>query len=295
MNLIGKILVGVIFVMSIVLMTLSVVLYSTQHKWKDQFQKVNDEKQQVQTQNTKLQDESAKLKDEYARIRADLEADGVKLAAENTRLAEQNKTLEAEMGEYRTAADNAIKLSTTTQEHMLAQRDELLASRTQMAATETKLHTQFEEYVKANHTARELAMALASLQSTYNVLNKDLGEARFLLTQLGHGDLSPEVYDAKLLDIPPRVEGTITDLRPNGMVEINIGRDDGLLLGHKLHVYRDNEGYQSYLGRIEIINVKPGKAVGKIMPEYRNGTIMQNDNVTAYLHMSQIPVSQASL
>ena len=295
MNLIGKILVGVIFVMSIVLMTLSVVLYSTQHKWKDQFQKVNDEKQQVQTQNTKLQDESAKLKDEYARIRADLEADGVKLAAENTRLVEQNKVLEAQMGEYRTIADNAIKQSTTTQVHMLAQRDELIASRTRMAESETKLHTQFEEYVKANHTARELAMALASLQSTYNTLNKDLGESRYLLTQLGYGDLAPEVYDAQLLDIPPRVEGTITDLRPNGMVEINIGRDDGLLLGHKLHVYRDNDGYQSYLGRIEIINVKPGKAVGKIMPEYRNGTIMQNDNVTAYLHMSQIPVSQASL
>ena len=295
MNLIGKILVGVIFVMSIVLMTLSVVLYSTQHRWKDQWQKVNEEKQQVQTQNTKLQDESAKLKDEYARIRADLETDAVKLAAENTRLVEQNKTLEAEMGGYRTDADNATKLSTTTQEHMLKQRDELLALRAQMAMTETKLHVEFEKFVQANHTARELAMALASLQSTYNVLNKDLGEARFLLTQLGYGDLAPEVYDAQLLDIPPRVEGTITDLRPNGMVEINIGRDDGLLLGHKLHVYRDNEGYQSYLGRIEIINVKPGKAVGKIMPEYRNGTIMQNDNVTAYLHMSQIPVSQASL
>jgi len=295
MNLIGKILVGVIFVMSIVLMTLSVVLYTTQHKWKDQWQKVNDEKQQVQTQNTKLQDESAKLKDEYARIRADLETDAVKLAAENTRLTEQNKTLEAEMGGYKSTADNAIKQSTTTQEHMLVQRNELLALRAQMAATETKLHTQFEAFVKANNMARERAIALASLQSTYNTLNKDLGEARYLLTQLGYGDLAPEVYDAQLLDIPPRVEGTITDLRPNGMVEINIGRDDGLLLGHKLHVYRDNQGYQSYLGRIEIINVKPGKAVGKIMPEYRNGTIMQNDNVTAYLHMSQIPVSQASL
>ena len=295
MNLIGKILVGVIFVMSIVLMTLSVVLYSTQHKWKDQYQKVNDEKQQIQTQNTKLQDESARLKDEFARISDELNTNATKLEEENSRLADDNKRLEAREGEYKTASDNAVKLSTETQKHMLALRDELGALRKRLAETETKLHTQFEEYVKANHTARELAMALASLQSTYNVLNKDLGEARFLLTQLGYGDLAPEVYDAQLLDIPPRVEGTITDLRPNGMVEINIGRDDGLLLGHKLHVYRDNEGYQSYLGRIEIINVKPGKAVGKIMPEYRNGTIMQNDNVTAYLHMSQIPVSQASL
>lgn len=289
MNLIGKILVGVIFVMSIVFMSFSIVLYSTQRDWKDKYQKIDVEKQQVQTQNSKLQDESAKLKDEYERLVAGLEEDVTKLQAKNNELAEDNKNLAAEMGQYQTAADNAVKQSTVTQEHMLKQREELLSLREELAAANAALHATFEEFVAANNTARVYSLELASLKSTSEVLGKDLAEARYLLTQLGYGDLAPEVYDAHLLDIPPRVEGTITDIRPNGMVEINIGRDDGLLQGHKLHVYRDNAGVQSYVGRIEIVNVKPGKAVGKIMPEYRSGTIMQNDNVTAYL--SQVTAS----
>lgn len=295
MNLIGKILVGVIFVMSIVFMSFSIVLYSTQSKWKDKFQEVDTQKQQVQTQNTKLQDELAKLKDEYGRLVAGLEEDKTKLEAKNLELAQTNKTLEAEMSQYQTLADNAVKLSTTTQEHMHKQREELIALRELQATTETKLHAQFEEFVNANNTARILSLELATLKSTYDQLLKDWTDARYLLTQLGYGDLAPEVYDALLLDIPPRVEGTITDIRQNGYVEINIGRDDGLLQGHKLHVYRDNAGMQSYLGRIEIIDVKPGTAVGKVMPEYRSGTILKRDYVAAYLSLGQIPVSQVSM
>ena len=289
MNLIGKILVGVIFVMSIVFMSFSIVLYSTQHDWKDKYQKADADVKKVQADNSTLESRIAKLEDESKRLIAGLEEDKTKLQADNERLDKEVESLQGTMAQYQTAADNAVKLSTATQDLMLKQRDELLALRDQLATANTELHTRFEDFVAANNTARVLAMELASLKSTSGVLGKSLAEARYLLTQLGYGDLAPEVYDAQLLDIPPRVEGTITDVRQGGLVEINIGRDDGLLQGHKLHVYRDNEGVQTYLGRIEVLNVKPGKAVGKIMPEYRTGTIMQNDSVTAYL--SQITAS----
>ncbi len=289
MNLIGKILVGVIFVMSIVFMTLGIVVYSTQRDWKNKFQEVDGKKREMQTQNAKLQDESAKLKEEYQNLVAGLQEDVDKLRAKNNELAEENKTLSAEMGTKTQLADNANKAMTSTQENMAKLRDELVDTREKLMVAQTDLHTQFEKMVEATNTARILALDLATLKSQWEDLSKRNAEASYLLTQLGYGDLAPEVYDSSLLDVPPRVEGTITDIRPDGMVEINIGRDDGLLQGHKLHVYRDNGGVQSYLGRIEIINVKPGKAVGKIMPEYRSGNILKNDNVTAYL--SQVTAS----
>ncbi|MCL2118231.1 MAG: hypothetical protein FWH27_07370 [Planctomycetaceae bacterium] len=289
MNLIGKILVGVIFVMSIVFMTLGVVLYSTQKDWKDKYNKVNEEKGLIASQNSKIQEESAKLKDEYQRLDDELKENQAKFNDEIAKLAEENNNLNTQVGLFSQENDNKTKVLESTQKNMADLRSELLDTRAKLATAQSDLHTQFAAMVAATDTARELALALATLKSTSDVLNRDLADSRYLLTQLGYGDLAPAVYDAHLRDVPPRVAGTITDVRPNGMLEINIGRDDGLLQGHKLHVYRDNQGVQSYLGRIEIIDVKPGKSVAKIMPEYRTGTILRNDNVTAYV--SQVTAS----
>jgi len=289
MNLIGKILVGVIFVMSIVFMTLGIVLYQTQHKWKDMAKDFETQKSTVQTQNTKLETEIKNLKDEYDRLVAELQEDKDKLIAKNNELEKENTTLTTESNVLNQDIDSKTKLVASTQKNMFDMRGELLDIRSQLEKAQTDLHNQFVAMVDKTYTARLLAMELATLKSTYDVLNKDLADARYLLTQLGYGDLAPAVYDKHLREVPPRVEGTITDIRPNGLLEINIGRDDGLLQGHKLHVYRDNQGVQSYLGRIEIIDVKPGKSVGKIMPEYRTGNILLNDNVTAYL--SQVTAS----
>ena len=289
MNLIGKILVGVIFVMSIVFMSFAIVAFSTQRDWKNKFDVVSEAKKGAETLNSKLQQETTQLKDEYERLVAGLHEDVAKLETKNKELVEENKTLATDIAKYRDESNNMAVLAAQTQENMTALRTELLDKREKITGLELEKYEMLESLVKANDTARSLSLVLATLKSQYEELTKSLSESRYLLTQLGYGELSPEVYTSFVAEIPPRVEGTITDMRPNGTVVINIGRDDGLLEGHKLHVYRDNNGMQSYLGRIEIINVKPSEAAGRIMPEYREGTIMVKDNVTAYL--SQVTAS----
>ena len=289
MNLIGKILVGVIFVMSIVFMTLGIVSYSLQKKWKDDCKTLTDKKEQIQTLNSQLQTQIGALEKERESLKSSLNDDIGKLEAKNKSLTDENNNLNNTVSVYRQDTDNAIKALTNTQNNMSALRDELLVMRAALEKAQTDRQTQYAEMVAANDTARVLAMELATLKSTFDILSKDLVDSRYLLAQLGYDDLSPSVYDEHLRDVPPRVEGTITDIRPDGAVVINIGRDDGLLSGHKLHVYRDKQGVPSYLGRIEIIDVKPGVAYGKIMSEYRNGTILRNDKVTAYL--SQVTAS----
>jgi cell division protein FtsL len=289
MNLIGKILVGVIFVLSIVFMTLGITFYQTQTNWRDKTKKIEDEKGKVSARNTQLESEIAKLKDEFARLEDELKEDKVKLEAKNVELKEANDTLENLVSKVSQENDNSIKLLASIQKNMSDLREELLVTRSKLAIAQSELHKQFEQMVAETNTARTLAMQLATLKSTYDGLYKEWGDARYLLTQLGYGDLAPAIYDKHLLDVPPRVAGTITDINSNGLLEINIGRDDGLLKGHKLHVYRDRGGVESYLGKIEIIDVKPGKSVGRIMPEFREGTILRDDKVKAYI--SQITAS----
>jgi Membrane-bound metallopeptidase len=285
MNLIGKILVGVIFVMSIVFMTFAIVAFSTQHNWKEQFQKVDAEKQLVQSQNSKLQQEIAQLKEESEATKDSLQKSVADLAKKNGELAKENADLAAQVDGYRDESNNMCVLATQTQENMAKLRDELVTTRETLAKTETAKHELFEDLVKANDTARALSLELATLKSYFEELKESHAQASELLARLGYDKLSPEVYANFIANKPPqRVEGTIVDMRQNGMLEINIGSDDGLIQGHQLHVYRDNEGIQSYLGRIEIIKVEPSKSAGKIMPEYRTGTIMANDYVTSDLN-----------
>jgi len=81
--------------------------------------------------------------------------------------------------------------------------------------------------------------------------------------------------DTLVTHIPPKVEGIVKDVEKD-FVEISIGADDGLKVGHALDVYRGNQ----YLGRIVIKKTQPDEAVGQIIKELQRGQIKRNDRVT---------------
>jgi len=90
---------------------------------------------------------------------------------------------------------------------------------------------------------------------------------------------------------PPDVAGLVLDARKTRnrsteFVHISIGSDDGLAVGHTLHVYRPadkNGGRAMYLGKIELVRVAPDEAVGTVIERAKNGIIERNDNVTTKL------------
>jgi hypothetical protein len=62
-------------------------------------------------------------------------------------------------------------------------------------------------------------------------------------------------------------------------VEISIGSDDGIGPKMKLIVFRGSR----YICEIEITDVYPDMAVGRVIEETRNGSIERGDNVTTKL------------
>ncbi|MDR1382711.1 MAG: hypothetical protein LBJ67_02515 [Planctomycetaceae bacterium] len=278
MNTIGKILVGVIFVASIMLMSLSVVLYSTQHHWKNRAEQTQLDLKNVQNENSKLNTLISELETQKTELETSLQSQIAELTDKNQSLKEEIATLKSEVDGYRDQADNAVKDATATQENMKNLSVDVKKLRADLAEAQASRVKLLEQVSKANDAARTLALELATLKSTSDQLSKDLAASSYLLVQLGYGDLKPDEY---MKNVPPRIRGTVTEIRPNGLVEINVGRDDGLLQGHKLHVIRSGEDEASYLGQIEILDVNPNKAIGKIIPELRKGTIVQGDVVTA--------------
>ena len=88
-------------------------------------------------------------------------------------------------------------------------------------------------------------------------------------------DINPDV---ELAGVPP-LDGIVTAVRPNKLVEISLGSDDGLQIGHTVQIYRG----QSYLGRAQIINVSPDRSVGQLDPEMKRGPVQKDDRVSTKL------------
>ena len=64
------------------------------------------------------------------------------------------------------------------------------------------------------------------------------------------------------------------------MVEISLGSDDGLTVGHTMTLF-NNEG--RYLGQIRLTLVYADKAVGIVTLKAKNTVIQKGDNVTTKL------------
>ena len=64
----------------------------------------------------------------------------------------------------------------------------------------------------------------------------------------------------------------------DGTAEINVGTNLGARPGVQLHVYRWSPEAK-YLGIMEIIKSDSNKAVGRMLPEYRQLTIQTGDKI----------------
>jgi hypothetical protein len=68
----------------------------------------------------------------------------------------------------------------------------------------------------------------------------------------------------------------VLEVSGKDLIEISIGADDGLKVGHALDVYRGS----TYLGRIVIRKTGPDRAVGQVLRELQRGQIKRGDRVT---------------
>ena len=123
----------------------------------------------------------------------------------------------------------------------------------------------------------DLTEKLNQAESLRQLLDERNKEAAFQLAQMKmvldrHG-LAP---DALVSHIPPKVDGVVLEVSGKDLIEISIGADDGLKVGHALDVYRGS----TYLGRIVIRKTGPDRAVGQVLRELQRGQIKRGDRVT---------------
>jgi hypothetical protein len=103
-------------------------------------------------------------------------------------------------------------------------------------------------------------------------LEKQVANARLLLKQHGLA------IESMPRDHVPTAGGVVTAVADDS-IEVTLGGDDGVQMGHFLEVYRNDE----YLGRVQVISVKPDRSVGRVIREFKRGDIQPGDRVATRL------------
>ena len=284
MNLVGKILTGLIALFSIVFMTLVLMVYATHKNWRAHAEAVEKQRDQQQKDNTDLKTKLDQLKKQ---------SDEDKAAADNAVLAlrQWNKSLEQrdadqakEVANQRTELDKryaTVDIALKNNSDLIAQvyggKDKDGKDHKGLRAELAEEQKQREAWLKRGIALQDQVQALQNVLGTLKVQNTvllaDAVKYRDIL-KLNNMSLNPETYGKVA---PAGLKGRVTTVGANGLVEIDVGSDAGLRPGQHLQVSRGS----SYLGKLEVVETKPQVAVCRILPEFRRGPIQRDDYVVA--------------
>jgi hypothetical protein len=274
MTVIGKILVFVNLVFSLLTAGLIVMVYTTRINWYDAYTKQKaatdvvrrdmttaeeaqreelkrrdaDFQQLLATKN-KLESEAKSLAEQLSKAKADYEA----LSKSNTSGQKVNADQTAEL-ERRKAEVEALKKTVNDQDKKIADIDRQMA----------RLRDESVQYkIQWEQTKDRLRLA----QDQITTLSQENGRLR---TQLGGGQTTaypPGVSPAPAGGGAPagRIEdlhGTIQEVRGD-MATMTPGSDAGVVVGAKLRVFH-LQPKPEFLGTLEIVAVSPTEAVGRL-------------------------------
>ncbi len=279
MTFVGKILVIVIMVFALVFLALTTVVFQTETNWKDRVSALLEEKTKLQQQKVLLDSDLNNQIGNVDGAKKEMVVAEKKFRDEIKDLTDQNSRRQLENTTQRTVAETALQETAKAQAEAQARIDEAGVLRknletVQKQRDEFKLQ-QIELDQKILLQERELDVARNN--------NKNLRDKVSVFSgALRKANLSDDFeYLKGTLGAPPTVEGLVVKVdSKNQNVEISIGANDGLKVGHELYLYR-TAPTPEFLGKIQITNVDVQQSVGRVIGKTIHGKkIQEGDNVS---------------
>lgn len=290
MSFVGKVLVVIQLVLSVLFMALAGAVFAVHTNWRDKFDK----------QAIVLQGAQKSVSDMQAQL--------------DSARQDSQKVVDDNKAEMERLKDQVLTQTRQIEELTTKNNQDQLQLQTQTALAETNAReaifrtTESEEQRAANRAVqaaldetaaklRDLEDAKFGLQVEYDKLRAKAQEEQIKLAFLEKqartlGQQTDPKLAARLAEPPPQVEGVVKAIKKDRanqvrMTEISIGSDDGLIVGHKLFVMRSGVNGQpaKFLGAVRVISIEPDYAVCEVLREDTppNGIIEVGDNVTTKL------------
>jgi multidrug efflux pump subunit AcrA (membrane-fusion protein) len=287
MNLVGKIFIVLIFVMSLVFMAFSMAVYATHKNWREAVVRTKDEGPGkplgLQPQLDAAKKQLDEQRNEYDKLKRERDAEKAaatqavaKLENELQSLTAERKKRDQEYADLVKAEREAVASMKTTQENMSHSEKERDTVEAQVLHAQQDRDAHFKEATRLTDELNQRKNDLEQLQKRMTTLAADLAKAK---EALRYFDINE---NANFKDkTPPRVDGIVLTPSGAGLVEISIGSDQGLRVGHQLEVYRTTAGANAYVGRIEVVKTTPDRSVCKVEPKFQNSNMTRGDRVVS--------------
>ena len=276
MTLLGKIFTLLVLLLSVAFFLVSLIANSSHidHKkkvatYQGQAKKlettVDELKKLIEQLKTASAQEQLARKTALAALQTQLEAARDQLAQANTELNGKAATLTIQTQKLSEAIDRVAALNKQS-DTLKIEIDKIITDRNSQRRNVVSLTDKLNGLLSVE---TDLRSEMARLQSDVTLYQAKSETAESALKTAGI-----TVFE----DVPPAdLKGEILSVGNDKRVAISVGRDDGLRVGHKLHVYRPGQ----YVSRIEIKSVEDDKAIGQIIDSYRRGFIQAGDKVGA--------------
>jgi chromosome segregation ATPase len=282
MTTVGKILVVLHLVLSIMFMAFAGAVFTAQNNWRAAEKKAATA---LAAANTKIRDMQA----EFDKERADaaekitkLTDNNTKLTGEKTALTTEVATLGLENKQLRKDVDQQRDLSALTTTEAVERKKEADLQR----GVNGELFQSREELVKKLNETEDKRFALdVTLTQVSEKYDQLLNDFKTMKSYLASKNLTTDPKEMIVQKAPPPpVEGIVTEVRKaekssRELVEISIGSDDGLVVGHKLTVFRGDK----YVAEIRLTLVQADKAVGYIYTKAKNAVVTVGDTASTKL------------
>lgn len=275
MNLLGKIFTILILIASIFLMVVAMFVYATHRNWKDAYDQLNAKLQAAQAANANAE---AQYLAQITQLKSEQSAavqDVAKLETERNVIVSQNQAIQKEVDQLRQEQSASIALVKATEENINRLTEEVTGLRKSIQVAQLDRDKMFHETLKASSELHSVGGQLQQLEERSAQVVAQLADVTAKATE-GGVDLQGEFV--------PRVRGKVSKSRRSTegqLIEITIGADDGIRPGQTVEIFRG----ERYLGRAKIMKADPDRAVGRILREFQQGQIQENDDVATKLRV----------
>jgi hypothetical protein len=276
MNILGKVFIVLVFILSIMFMSFAIVVYTTHKNWRTEYDAVSAK---LTAAKAELESRKSEYDREVEKLAAEQQAaeqQATKLETERDLLVRNNATIQKDLDDLKQKQrENTAALASTqnNNESLSAQVADL--SR-QKRDSELARDTQFAQMLYATEQRNQLVGQLEITNQRNMVLTSDVARMKIVLEANG---INPNTSaDA----VTPTVDGVVSKIQRSGgvqLVEVTLGADDGLKAGDTLEVFRGSK----YLGRLNIMQTSPDKSVGRVNRNFQQGQIMEGDRVATRL------------
>jgi myosin heavy subunit len=282
MSTMTRVLIVVIFVMTLVYLGISAALFSYRVDYKDQLEKET-------LAHKKTTEEKDDIISKLNGKKNDLEKNLQKLEANMKTLNQDMETARNELNDWKnqnvkltndlTALNNSYEKLQASLTDQIQKNKELNDSLEKMQVAKddaVKERTTLEErFLQAQNTIIQLEKNMAQLEQQYLVQAKELDQTKTMLGEYKRKapTLLTDITGIKL------IEGKVTAIsdKPDlNIIMISVGKNDGVEVGMRFTVYRSDK----YVAKVQVEKVEAQWASCFSIKDFQSDTIKINDNVT---------------